>query len=520
MNFVRGGSTMDKQEDDQDFDSVRPGLGMGKIEEEEEEAAAGEEEEEEEEEEESPGPEDEVEDEFAHVRLPMSFGGPRRRGRGEDGSSQPEEGEEEEEEAAEGATPSTTQWGSSYGPRLLAKMGWTGGGIKTSMGEGIDRPIEVRLRGRDGLGFKGSEKTQQQIEMEMKRAGALSDKKTATAKKKKKKKTAAKETKREPAWKKKPGVNDAEAEQAPSLSKGKKGKRVYKTVEEVLSSQKTEKQLILDMTQAQPRVLTDMKQAVKGTVDARAKGEAGRQGVGMPAPELKHNIKFFVDMKEMELQNIDRRIRQEESTKEKLKRQEERLQKQVDARADQMRRLKTIMEIIEKCNERIKANNMPLETLEKVFDMFRNKYAREYEVYKLSSLAYSLIGPLVKSKMESWHPLKDPGLLVELVTTWRKILRQEDEENGTEDEERRDNISEGILRRKGPRSTAPDTYNRMIVDMVLPVIRRVVINEWNPRDFESGIRLMRLWAPPVLTHEAYENIMMHFIFPKISREVR
>jgi tuftelin-interacting protein 11 len=518
MNFVPGGrfevgSTKQLPEDDEEEDVEEESAQEPDAKDEEESSE-----------------EEEEEDEFAHVRLPTSFGGGGRGRRGLGGPDSPMQADAEGEAAA----PTTTAWGSSYGARLLGKMGWTGGGIKTSTGEGIDRPIEVRLRGKnEGIAFRGSEKTQQQIEMEMKQAGRLPKKVNA-----KKEKKPKKGKKREPAWKKKlmegsgeplAGVKGEEEEDDGEMDvdgrsrrrrKGRGGK-VYKTAEEVLASQKAEKQLILDMTQAQPRVLTDMKQATKGMV---AEGQKTKGGRGMPAPELQHNIKFFVDMKEMELQNIDRRIRQEETTKDKLKRQEARLQKNIDARADQMKRLKTIMEIVDKCNERIKANDMPLETLEKVFDMFRNKYAHEYEVYKLSSLAYSLVGPLVKGKMGQWQPLKDPGLLVELVTTWRKILRSEadraDEDGVGENGGgggARDELSERILRPKGPNSA--DMYNRMIVDIVLPVIRRGVVNEWNPRDFGSGIRLVRLWAPPVLTREAYENLMMHFIFPKIAREV-
>lgn len=470
--------------------------------------------------------EEEEEDEFAHVRLPTSFGGGRSGRAGLGADSSPRSSDDE------AAAPPTTAWGSNYGTRLLAKMGWTGGGIKTSTGEGIDRPIEVRLRSKnEGLGFRGAEKTQQQIEMEMKQAGrklAKPDKKPKMKKTKKK----------EPAWKKTlregaelgGGTVKAEAgdddedemdvEGGPSRRRRRKGGKVYKTAEEVLASRTAEKQLILDMTQAQPRVLTDMKQAAAAGMAATAKSKGGR---GMPAPELQHNVKFYVDMQEMELQNIDRRIRQEETTREKLRRREERLQQNIDARAEQMKRLRTVMEIVDKCDERIRANDMPLETLEKVFDMFRNKYAREYEVYKLSSLAYSLVGPLVKGKMARWQPLKEPGLLVELVTTWRKILRggsdgsTDDDGSAAAGEGGGDELSERILRPKGPNST--DMYNRLMVDVVLPVIRRAVVNEWSPRDVEAGIRLVRLWAPPVLTREAYENLMVHFIFPKIAREV-
>lgn len=490
MNFVAGGkveigTTFKEEQDTMDDADARPGLGARTEDEEAEEEG-----------------EEEAEDEFANVRLPMSFGGKRR------GGSVISDDEDNQQAEA----PQTTSWGSSYGARLLAKFGWTGGGIKTSTGEGIDRPIEVKLRGKqEGLGFRGSEKTQQQIEMEMKQAGL----RPAEPEKKKKKST---KKKKEPAWKKKltegeakVHIKDEDEMDVEDQKKRRKGKKTYKTAEEVLASRKPEKQLILDMTQAQPRVLTDIKEATKGAIDKRTKDNLP----GIPAPELRHNIKFYVDTKEMELHNIDRRIRQEEATAEKLKKQEERLQKSIASRAEQMKRIKTIMEIVDKCNDRIKSNDMPLETLEKVFDMFRNKYAAEYEAYNLSSLAYALVGPLVKGKMIDWKPLQDPGLLVELVTTWRKILRQEPDVD--KEPADKDDISERILRRKGPNTT--DTYNRMIVDIVLPVIRRVIINEWNPRDFESGIRLVRLWAPPVLTKEAYENLMVHFIYPKIAREV-
>ncbi len=355
-----------------------------------------------------------------------------------------------------------------------------------------------------GLGFGGSEKTEQQILMEMKAEGLMED-------------AQVKEEKmREPNWKKKEQEQGdvMEIEPVGKKKKERKPKKVYVSAEEFQKSQKVKKQIILDLTKEQPRVITDLaQQGLYSEVTGKAEP-------GIPAPELQHNIKFLVDTKEIELQNIDRRFRHEQSMKTKLKREEENLEKRVEQGAEQVKRLKTVIEIIGKCQEKIKMNDMDLETLAKVFDMFRNKYAREYEIFKLSALAYSMVFPLIKSKLETWNPLKEPSFVVDIISVWKRVLHKEEEGDQMDEEDQpiKDNLSEMFAKKKQSTHSL-DIYDRMISEIVLPVIRRALINEWNPRDYASATRLVESLQPPLLTKEVYNNILLHIILPKIMKEV-
>lgn len=58
-------------------------------------------------------------------------------------------------------------------------------------------------------------------------------------------------------------------------------------------------------------------------------------------------------------------------------------------------RLQKVLEIIGKCQERIKANDMQLEMLKNVFNMLKHKYKEEYVMHNLKYMAVELAGPLV-----------------------------------------------------------------------------------------------------------------------------
>jgi hypothetical protein len=57
--------------------------------------------------------------------------------------------------------------------------------------------------------------------------------------------------------------------------------------------------------------------------------------------------------------------------------------------------LQEVLEIIAKCQEKVKNGDIQLEGLKEIFDVLRNKYKEEYVMHKLKFIAVELAGPLV-----------------------------------------------------------------------------------------------------------------------------
>ena len=54
-----------------------------------------------------------------------------------------------------------------------------------------------------------------------------------------------------------------------------------------------------------------------------------------------------------------------------------------------------MLEIIAKCQEKVKAGDMHIDYMKKIFSMIKNKYKEEYVMHRLKFVAAELVGPLV-----------------------------------------------------------------------------------------------------------------------------
>ena len=57
--------------------------------------------------------------------------------------------------------------------------------------------------------------------------------------------------------------------------------------------------------------------------------------------------------------------------------------------------MKQLLDILVKCQEKVQAREITLESMMKVFDLLQHKFLEEYVIYKIKYLALELVGPLV-----------------------------------------------------------------------------------------------------------------------------
>eukprot|EP00026_Physarum_polycephalum_P001790 Phypoly_transcript_01793.p1 GENE.Phypoly_transcript_01793~~Phypoly_transcript_01793.p1 ORF type:complete len:830 (+),score=216.17 Phypoly_transcript_01793:123-2612(+) len=366
------------------------------------------------------------------------------------------------------------------GSKLLAKMGYKGGGLGAT-GQGIVEPVAVKQRPK-GLALGNmDEKTEQQKQHERR------------LKQEQQAKEIAEESEE----------SEEDETQPKSWKKGAAPRRKPKTVYEVLNQEEEARpQKILDMRGPQPRIVTSAADA--GAHDA--KKHAG------PLPELRFNLRLLVDLAEVKIQNADRREKQEKDRMVVLENERERMEDQVGAELKRIERLQEVLEIIAKCQDKVKAGDMHIDYMKKIFSMMKNKYKEEYVMHRLKYVAAELVGPLLKSYMATWDPLVEPTYGADVFGTWREILEEDTPTDYSDDQ---DYDINGYVRRDHGETTP---YMQLVMDVFMAKLRSWMSNSWNVRNYEPVIQIIASWGI-VLPPAVLDNILDQLVMPKLTREV-
>nr|GMC93442.1 septin and tuftelin-interacting protein 1 homolog 1-like [Ipomoea batatas] len=330
------------------------------------------------------------------------------------------------------------------GMKLLKKMGYKGGGLGKNE-QGITAPIEAKLRPKNmGMGFNDYKEIKVQVLQES-------------------------ESKSVP-------LSPTHKREKPWLKQASK-KKVYITVEELLARKQEQGQQVVqklfDMRGPQVRVLTNLK-------NLNAEEKERENDILMP--EFHHNVVLMVDLAELDFQKIDQDLRNERETGIALQKEKEKLQDEAVQQKKQLENMEYIMNELDRIDKESKEDTLTLDSLVNSFLDLQQRYADDYKLFNLSSIACSHALPLLIRVFQGWDPLQNPEHGLEIISLWKNLLQ--------------DNSS---------------LYSQLFMEVVFPAIRISGTNTWQARDPEPMLGFLDSWEkllPPVVLHTILDNIVL------------
>ena len=361
------------------------------------------------------------------------------------------------------------------GAKLLAKMGWKEGSGLGKEGKGLAEPLEAKLRPKgQGMGYGD------------RREPSLAPVRATLEMQKHKKSTDV--SLEAQAWRKKRVERNL-----------KESKEIYKTVEDVLAESRGAKsavQTIIDMRGPQTKVLKDLEELKKEDIDAHA-------GEGMP--ELQHNMRLLVDMTEVEIRKIDGRIRHSRDTQKLLQKENIRLTSELHKSKESMVMIESALAAARGALDAA-SNGATLSEVRAIFSAAKAKLGAEYVNFEIHILALSVALPLLRQWLQAWSPLADPTGALSEFSDWKPLLEGENVKPIVYPDQDV-NVDELF--------SSSDPYERLLLELVLPSLRKDLVQTWDPKDTITLEEFIESWEP-ILPSSVILYVMQHLVLPKLQ----
>ncbi|KAK7259671.1 hypothetical protein RIF29_25284 [Crotalaria pallida] len=237
---------------------------------------------------------------------------------------------------------------------------------------------------------------------------------------------------------------------------------------------------------SQVRVITNL-------CDLNAEERAKENDV--PMAELQHNIGLIVWLAEADIQEIDRKLRRERETALSLKKEKEKLESEATIKKKQVDNVKEIIGVLNRVEEENDLGTLTLDSLAQSFKELHERYAADYKLCNLSCIACSYALPFFVRVFQGWDPLRNPFHGMELVSSWKTLLRGDDD----------------IYDVSSP-------YFQLVSEVILPAVRISGINTWQARDPEPMLQFLESWQKWLPT-SVFATILDSTVLPKLASAV-
>ncbi|KAI6114784.1 GC-rich sequence DNA-binding factor-like protein-domain-containing protein [Pisolithus croceorrhizus] len=347
--------------------------------------------------------------------------------------------------------------GTTFGARMLAKMGWEAGmGLGVS-GEGIAVPIEASVRPKN-IGIGGvKEKTRPTREETEPGSGVHVDEQ---------------KQRRADTWKKPRKV---------------KTKVEYKTYEEIVAE-----------ATAGPTPAEVISLAEASVASWTPSTDPTR------IPEVRHNLRLIAEACNTNLDGLAREAKALQERKSFIAQERIRLQNKAADEAELISRLQRVTlvtdEIGTKSKELSSTYEANLDDLSPLFSKLLVEFPAEFDKYHLDEIVVAAILPIVRRAVAQWNPLRDPSGLVSTLRGWKQALKV--------------NAADETLQVQKPMTP----YESLLWNVWLPKVRTCINNEWNPEDPTPAVKFYETWAG-FLPDFVRDNMLDQLILPKISHAI-
>ncbi|KAJ3394633.1 Tuftelin-interacting protein 11 [Lobulomyces angularis] len=430
---------------------------------------------------------------------------------------------------------SFTKATTGFGLKMMQKMGYKKGEGLGSDGSGIVNPIDVKVRqGKIGVGGMDE------------RTNAIKEEQRI-----KKEALGLKEEEVKPVLVKHDGWKKSK----------KKIKKKYVSAADLIKEQE-----ILE-GEALPQKIVDMTGKQAREVSHLSELSTSKQvvlNIQTRLPELKHNLLLIVDIASNDLidhtkamisekRNVEDKSTQIKKLDYKLREQNYKkgrvdevivMCKEFQQRAlnlDIPHSLKENLDDINNNNSELRLEWI-IKNFEDLFLKFENHYFQEYLQLKLDEVVFTVLAKFFQNFFHKWNVLSQPTSgqktffkLKKLFCYDRYISDKKEAKNEPKLNFYGEEIEEDILPQPELLMTC---YENMLYKHWLPKVRSAINNEWNIREPEAIVELLKLWHPKkefdedidadvtsyaskecVLPYWLYLNVLDQLILPKLKMEL-
>ncbi|KJA28197.1 hypothetical protein HYPSUDRAFT_34579 [Hypholoma sublateritium FD-334 SS-4] len=393
---------------------------------------------------------------------------------------------------------------STFGARMLAKMGWQAGLGLGQTGEGIVIPIESKLRPQKmGIAFKGFKEKTAQSKLEARRRGEVVSDDEDEKVTKHKKKAKAQQDKRSDVWKR------------PKKVKTKTEHKTYEQILEEAGEAPVNAGLgqIIDATGAVPREVSSLADI---SLNSWSPSNDPTR-----IPEVRHNIRLIADACKSDLDGLAREAKALQERKKFIISEDARLRKKVEDEAELIARLQQIQLVTSDINavakDLLSTYEVSLDLFSPLFEKLIHEFGNEYDKYHLDELVVAAITPTMRRMSADWNPLEDPTRFLSTFRSWRRALKINTEEPPPKTEV--DVYGSKTIAARPEDMQKPMTpFESLLWNVWLPKVRTSINNEWSPENPHPAVKLYELWSsflPPFIR----DNLLDQLVLPKVQKSV-